>query len=60
MIDEHFDRGYQSGRTALNDGLDRGIARLTHSIAVGLEALNRIEFDAPWRHKPGRKGPGHA
>lgn len=51
MIDDHFDRSYQSGRAALNDGIDQGLGRLGRSIATGLGALNRLQFDAPWRGK---------
>ena len=51
MIDEHFDRSYQSGRAALNGGIDRGLGRLGRSIGAGLDALNRAQFDAPWRRQ---------
>lgn len=49
MIDEIFDRTYQSGRAELNAGIDRGIARLVRSIGPALDALYRIQFDAPWK-----------
>lgn len=55
MIDEIFDRNYQSGRAALNDGIDRGLARLAASLAEGWTALNRIQFAAPWAAEAPRK-----
>ena len=48
MVDEIFDRQFQAGRADLFDGIDRGLARLAKSIAAGLAALHRIQFDAPW------------
>lgn len=53
MIDEHFDRSYQSGRAAMNSGIDRGLERLARSVSVALETLHRIQFDAPWK-KPAK------
>ena len=55
MIDEIFDRSYQSGRADLNGGIDRGLERLARSVATALEALHRIQFDAPWK-KPAKDG----
>lgn len=51
MNDELFDRTYQSGRAALNDGLDRSLARFGRSLMAGFETLNRIRFAAPWARK---------
>ena len=48
MIDEIFDRTYQSGRTELNRGLDRLFGRIGASAGNAFRVLNRIEFDAPW------------
>jgi hypothetical protein len=48
MVDEIFDRQYQSGRADLHAGLDRAFAALGRSIIGGFEALNRIQFAAPW------------
>lgn len=48
MIDEIFDRTYQSGRTELNRGLDRLFSRIGASAGNAFRVLNRIEFDAPW------------
>lgn len=51
MVDEIFDRTYQSGRAELNAGLDRGLARLRDTVGKSLEALHRIEWSAPWAGK---------
>ena len=45
MRDEIFDREYQAGREALNNGIDRLFA----SIGRSLRVLNSIQFDAPWK-----------
>ena len=55
MIDEIFDRQYQGGRSELNAGIDRAVARVGRSILASFEALERIQFDAPWRHTSNRK-----
>jgi hypothetical protein len=46
MRDELFDRDYQAGREALNDGFDR----LFSGIERTLRVLYSIQFDAPWKH----------
>ncbi len=48
MIDEIFDRQFQSGRADLFDGIDRGVSRLAKSLISGFATLQRIQFDAPW------------
>jgi hypothetical protein len=45
MRDEIFDRDYQAGRDALNDGIDRLIAGIGRSLKV----LHSLQFDAPWK-----------
>jgi hypothetical protein len=54
MNDQIFDREYQAGRAALNDGLSRIFA----SAGKSLQVLHSIHFDAPWKHSaptiPGR------
>lgn len=45
MRDEIFDREYQSGRNALNDGIDRLIAGAGQAFRV----LHKVQFDAPWK-----------
>ena len=54
MRDEIFDRDYQAGRTALNDG----ISRLLDSAARTFRVLNAIQFDAPWKHDAARQRGG--
>jgi hypothetical protein len=44
MNDQIFDREYQAGRAALNDG----ISRLIHGAGQSLHILHKIQFDAPW------------
>ncbi|QNM82790.1 hypothetical protein H8M03_12535 [Sphingomonas sabuli] len=56
MIDELFDRNYQSGRADLHDGIDRAVARVGRSTATIFRAIHRIEFDAPWKRGKGRAG----
>ena len=46
MRDEIFDRDYQAGRNALNDGIDR----LIEGAGKALKLLHSIQFDAPWKH----------
>ncbi len=58
MMDEIYDRTYQSGRAELNGGIDHLVDRMSRTVATAFRVLNRIEFDAPWS-KRGR-GPGCA
>ena len=60
MVDEIFDRNYQSGRAGLNAGIDRGLARIGRSVMRGFEVLNRIQFAAPWARDSAARGPGCA
>lgn len=48
MVDEIFDRTYQSGRAEFNAGLDRAFNRIGSSIGNSLKVLHRIEWSAPW------------
>jgi len=48
MIDEIFDRQYQSGRAELNAGLDRAFATIGRTLGDSLRVLHRIEWSAPW------------
>lgn len=48
MVDEMFDRDYQSGREELNDGIDRGIAGFIAGLRTAFEVLHRIQWSAPW------------
>jgi len=48
MIDEIFDRNYQSGRNQLNTAIATGLKQLSQSVGEAFLALNRIEYSAPW------------
>jgi hypothetical protein len=48
MIDEIFDRNYQSGRAELNASLGQLFASVGKGIANSFQVLNRIEYNAPW------------
>ena len=45
MNDQIFEREYQAGRAALNDG----ISRLIDGAGQSLRVLHKINFDAPWK-----------
>ena len=56
MRDEIFDREYQAGRDALNDGIDRGVQAIGRFfsaagrfIRTNGRAIHAFEFDAPWQ-----------
>lgn len=51
MMDEIFDRTYQSGRAELNAGLDRGLKRFGNAVTIAFDALHRIQFAAPWTRR---------
>jgi hypothetical protein len=51
MRDEIFDRDYQNGRNALNDGIDRLLAGIMQTFRV----VAAIQFDAPWRGRVNRR-----
>lgn len=51
MVDEIFDRNFQTGRADLFRGIDNGLHHLARSIAGAFETMNRIQFDAPWSSK---------
>ena len=48
MVDEIYDRHYQEGRAALNDGLDRLFAFIGSELGKSLNAVHRFEWSAPW------------
>lgn len=54
MIDEIFDRTYQSGRASLNDGIDRGLSHLARTLGDSFRVLHRIEWSAPWQREAKR------
>lgn len=45
MRDELFDRDYQAGRDALNDGIDR----LIEGAMTTFRVMSAVQFHAPWR-----------
>ena len=49
MRDEIFDREYQAGRDALNDGIDKAVHAIGDFFATTGRAIHRFEFDAPWQ-----------
>jgi len=48
MIDEIFDRTYQSGRAELNAGLDLLFKKVGQAVNNAFQVLHRIEYNAPW------------
>ena len=64
MMDEIFDRNYQQGRAALNDGIDRAVAAVGRELGKTLAVLHRIEWSAPWAVPQAKirnpRGPRHA
>jgi hypothetical protein len=56
MIDEIFDRAYQSGRGDLNTALGLLFSRTGKAVGEAFRVLNRIEYNAPWmeRKRSGR------
>jgi hypothetical protein len=48
MIDEIYDRQYQSGRAALNASIFGLFERFADAIGNAFKVLNRIEYSAPW------------
>jgi hypothetical protein len=48
MIDELFDRSYQSGRAGLNAGIVAAALSLGAAIRNAFVVLNRIEYQSPW------------
>ena len=57
MVDEIYDRTYQSARANLNDGLRNLFAGLGRAVGDILKVLHRIEWSAPWDDpkKPARR-----
>jgi hypothetical protein len=48
MIDQIFDRTYQSGRAQLNAAIGHGFKNVAKAVADTFAVLNRIEYSAPW------------
>ena len=57
MVDEMFDRTYQSARAELNAGVRGAFAGIARTIGASMETLHRIEWNAPWTapKKPARR-----
>jgi hypothetical protein len=51
MVDELFDRQYQSGRGELNAAIVGSLARLGHAVSNAFEVLAKIEYESPWTLK---------
>lgn len=60
MRDELFDRGYQDGRAAMNDGIDRLLARAAAFLDKTGRAMHRVEWAAPWKSADKSKRTGVA
>jgi hypothetical protein len=56
MVDEIFDRNYQTGRAEFHAGLDRGFARIGKMFADSFRAFHRIQWSAPWTNDPRHVG----
>ena len=48
MVDELYDRNYQSSRAALNQGFGDAVKAISRFFATTGRAIHRFEFDAPW------------
>jgi len=48
MIDEIYDRQYQAGRAALNDGIDRLVTVIGAELGKSLAAIHQFEWSSPW------------
>jgi hypothetical protein len=48
MVDETFDRLYREGRGELNRAISSGFRNIGGTLGIALEALHRIEWNAPW------------
>ena len=48
MVDEIFDRHYQTVRQDLNASISDTFARLLHAVRNAFEVLVKIEYQSPW------------
>ena len=48
MVDELFDRHYQSNRQRLNASLADALSHLARAVRNAFEVLVRNEYQAPW------------
>jgi hypothetical protein len=59
MVDEIYDRAYQTGRAELNAGIQAAAARFAHAFGNAFKVLQRIEYDAPWTARTPRRARAH-
>ena len=55
MRDEIFDREYQQGREAMNQGIDRLLLAIGRFVTTTGRAIHAFEFDAPWQRAEPRE-----
>lgn len=55
MIDEIFDRSYQARRADVNAGLGLILREIRAAVSNTFHVLHRIENDAPWIERRGRR-----
>jgi hypothetical protein len=58
MVDEIFDRHYQTARSDLNATLIHAFGGLGRAAGDAFKVLNRIEYQAPWATRA-RKAASH-
>ena len=54
MVDQLFDQEYRAARGQLNGAIADGLRQVAKASRGAFEALNRIEYDAPWTQRPKR------
>jgi hypothetical protein len=54
MIDQHFDRQYQAGRSDLNAAIVAAARQLGKALGNAFAVLNRVAYAAPWVARPRR------
>ena len=55
MVDEKYDRDYQTSRQALNRDIDNAFSALGRFFTTTGRAIHKFEFDAPWQAKATQK-----
>jgi hypothetical protein len=48
MVDELYDRSYQSARSEMNDAIISFASRFWQAFANPFRVLHRIEYSEPW------------
>jgi hypothetical protein len=54
MIDEIFDRHYQSARADLNGAIASAASHIARAVGDSFKVLHRIEWSAPWEQNSKR------